>query len=238
MFSIFKKEFNTFFANPLGYGIIGLFLLVNGLLLWVLRSDWNIFNSGFADMQGFFDLIPWVFIVLIPAMLMRTFSEEYTLGTVELLKTRPVSAFQVVFGKYLAIVTIVTMSLILTLVYILALDRLAAPQTIDFGSITGSYLGLWLLSIAMTAIALWIAVLLKNQLLAFIIGVLVLLLLYYGGEQLAQWYDNAPDFLRQITLYEHYKSMGRGVLDLRDIAYFISVVILFITLSINRFKRL
>ncbi len=191
MFSIFKKEFNTFFANPLGYGIIGLFLLVNGLLLWVLRSDWNIFNSGFADMQGFFDLIPWVFIVLIPAMLMRTFSEEYTLGTVELLKTRPVSAFQVVFGKYLAIVTVVTLSLILTLVYVLALD-----------------------------------------------GVLVLLLLYYGGEQLAQWYDNAPDFLRQITLYEHYKSMGRGVLDLRDIVYFISVVILFITLSINRFKRL
>ena len=238
MFQIFKKEFNTFFANPLGYGIIGLFLLINGLLLWVLKSDWNILNSGFADLQGFFDLTPWLFIVLIPALFMRTFSDEYHLGTIELLKTRPLTSFQVVLGKYLSVVFVVTLILLLTLIYPLSVSRLAAPKSIDWGSIVGSYLGLWLLAVSFSALAVWIAVSIKNQMLAFIIGVLVLLMVYYLAEQLAQWYDNFPDFFRNLGMYEHYKSMARGVLDIRDVVYFLSVILVFITLSINRFNRL
>ena len=237
MFAIFKKEFNAFFASSIGYLVVGLFLLFNGLLLWYFKGNWNIFNIGFADLQAFFESTPWLLVLLIPAITMRMFSDEYLTGTIEILKTRPITVWQVVMGKFLAGLSVVFLSLIPTLLYAISISRLAQPAHIDWGSIIGSYLGLFLLGAAFTAIGLFSSMLSKNQLIAFLIGLIFLFVLYWGFEQLALWNNNLPAFIQKLGMFDHYKSMGRGVVDSRDLVYFGSVIFLFLWLTKQKFAH-
>lgn len=231
MLSIFKKEFNTFFASPIGYVVVGLFLLVNSLLLWFFKGNWNIINTGFADMQAFFNSTPWLFILLIPAITMRTFSDEYTNDTIEILKTRPLTNWQIVWGKFLSSLSLIVISLLPTLIYAYSITRLASPEKIDWGTIIGSYIGLLFLGATFTAIGLFASILSKNQIVVFLIGVLLCFVLYFGIEQWALWYPNSPNFVQKLSLYEQYKSMGKGVLDSSSLIYIISVGLFFLYLT-------
>ncbi len=232
MVSILKKELNGFFTGAMGYLVIGLFLLINGLLLWFFKGNWNIFNTGFADMQAFFDTTPWLFLVLIPAISMKSFSDEYTSGTIELLKTKPLSNWQIVMGKFLAIFLLVVFTLIPTKIYVFSLYKLASPETIDLGSILGSYIGLLALALSFSAIGLFTSILSTTQIISFLMGVLISFLLFYGIEQWAIWTPNSiPDILRDNSLYTHYNNIAKGVLDTRDLIYFFSISFLFLYLT-------
>lgn len=228
MFSIFKKEFNSFFASPIGYVVVGLFLLTNSLVLWYFKGNWNIFNTGFADMQAFFDSTPWLFILLIPAITMGMFSDEYSNATIELLKTKPLTNWQIVSGKFLSSVAVIVISLVPTFLYAFSIARLASPEIIDWSSIIGSYLGLLFLGATFSAIGLFISVLSKNQIVVFLIAVILCFLLYFGIEQWVNWYPNSPNFVQKLSLYNHYKSMGKGVIDNSSLIYFTSVCFAFL----------
>lgn len=231
MYSIFKKEFNAFFTSPIGYMVVGLFLLFNGLLLWFFKGNWNILNTGFADMQAFFDSTPWLFLFLIPAITMRTFSDEFTSGTIEILKTRPITNWQIVMGKFWSSLALIVLSLLPTLVYAISIGILAKPAQIDWGTIIGSYLGLFFLGASFTAIGLFASILSKNQIVAFLIAILISFILYYGIEQGAIWYPKFPLFFQKFSLFEHYKSISKGVLDSSDFIYFTSVCFIFLYLT-------
>ena len=228
MIAILKKEFNSFFTSPIGYLVVGLFLLSNGLMLWFFKGSWNIFNTGFADMQAFFDSTPWLLLFLIPAINMRSFSDEFSNGTIEILKTRPLTNWDIVFGKFLASLSLLFISLLPTLLYAFTISILAQPASIDWGPIIGSYIGLFFLAMVFNAIGLFASILSKNQIVAFLIGLLLSFLFYYGIEQLVLWFPELALFFQKFSLYEHFSSISKGVLDSRDLLYFASISFVFL----------
>jgi len=230
MLSIFKKEIYTFFISPIAYIVVGVFLLLNGLFLWVFNGAFNIIDYGFADLSSFFLLAPWVLIFLIPAVTMRSFSEEKKQGTLELLLTKPIPLFHVILGKYFGAFFLVFLSLVPTLLYVFAIYRLGNPiGNIDFGSTLGSYFGLLFLAASYTAIGIFSSSLSSNQIIVFIIAVLICLFLYVGVERISFFFSNT--LLEQMSLQTHYKSMSRGVIDTRDLLYFLSVTLFFWVLT-------
>jgi ABC-2 type transport system permease protein len=231
MYAIFKKEFTHFFSASIGYLVVGLFLLFNSLLLWVFKGNWNIITTGFADLQNFFISTPWLFLLLIPAINMRMFNDEFTTGTIELLKTKPLSGWDIVFGKFLAGMSLIALSIIPTLVYAISIAQLALPENIDWGRIIGSYFGLLFLASALTSTSLLASILSKNQIIALLLGGLFSVLFYYGIDLWAEWLPNLPDFIQGLSLAEHYKSIGKGVIDSRDVVYFLSFTGLFLYLT-------
>jgi len=231
MFSILKKEFNSFFASTVAYLVMGVFLLINGLFLWVFKSDFNILNAGFSDVNSFFYLAPWFFLLLIPAITMKSFADEFNKGTIELLKTKPISNWQIVMGKFFASVLLVIVALIPTFTYIFTIYQLGNPLgNIDFGSIIGSYMGLLFLAITYTAIGLFTSTLSKNQIVAFISGVLITFILFEGFDAISNLIGNDLS-LKQLGIKKHFKSISRGVIDTRDVLYFISVTVFFLDLT-------
>ena len=231
MFSILKKEFNSFFASTVAYLVMGVFLLINGLFLWVFKSDLNILNAGFSDVNSFFYLAPWFFLLLIPAITMKSFADEFNKGTIELLKTKPISNWQIVMGKFSASVLLVIVALVPTFTYIFTIYQLGNPLgNIDFGSIIGSYMGLLFLAITYTAIGLFTSTLSKNQIVAFISGVLITFILFEGFDAISNLIGNDLS-LKQLGIKKHFKSISRGVIDTRDILYFISVTVFFLDLT-------
>ena len=234
MIAILKKEFNSFFASPIAYLVIGVFLLLNGLFLWVFKGDFNILNAGFADLTSFFFLAPWVFLFLIPAITMKSFADEFNNGTIELLKTKPISDWQIVLGKFSASLLLVLVALIPTLTYIYTIYQLGNPAgNIDFGSTIGSYLGLLFLAATYTAIGLFTSTLSKNQIVAFILGVFITFFLFYGFDVISDSIGNNLT-LKKMGLNEHFKSISRGVIDTRDIVYFLSVTLFFLFITKTR----
>ena len=232
MTAIFKKEFNSFFASPIAYLVIGVFLLINGLFLWVFKDDFNILNAGFADLNNFFFLAPWVFLFLIPAITMKSFADEFNSGTIEILKTRPITNWQIVFGKFTASLLLVIVALLPTLTYVYTVYQLGNPiGNIDFGSTLGSYIGLLLLAATYTSVGLFTSTLSKNQIVAFILGIFITFLLFFGFDALANLFGENSYTIQQLGINEHFKSISRGVIDTRDIIYFVSVTgfFLFIT---------
>lgn len=232
MFSILKKEFNSFFASPIAYLVIGVFLLINGLFLWVFKDDFNILNAGFADLNPFFYLAPWVFIFLIPAITMKSFSDEFNSGTIELLKTKPISNWQIVQGKFLAALLLVVIALLPTITYVYTVYELGNPiGNLDVGSILGSYIGLLFLAATYTAVGLFTSTLSKNQIVAFILGVFITFFLYYGFDAIANSFQENSITIQQLGIHQHFKSISRGVIDTRDLVYFISVTIFFLFIT-------
>ncbi len=233
MLAILKKEINSFFASPIGYLVIAVFLLLNGLFLWLFKGDFNVLDGGFADLSTFFLLSPWILIFLIPAVTMRSFSDEKKQGTLELLLTKPISTLNIVLGKYFGAFILIVIALIPTLLYVFTISKLGAVEgNLDVGSIMGSYFGLLFLVAAYTSIGIFSSTLSDNQIVAFIIAVFICFFFYFGFEGLSN-YKIFGDFLflEKLGMESHFKSMSRGVLDTRDLLYFISISIFFIILT-------
>ncbi len=239
MLAILKKEINSFFASPIGYLVIAIYLVLNGLFLWLFKGEFNILDYGFADLSPFFLLTPWILIFLIPAVTMRSFSDEKKQGTLELLLTKPISYINIVLGKYFGAFILILIALLPTLLYVYTIYQLGSPiGNLDMGSTLGSYFGLLFLIAAYTAIGIYASSLSDNQIVAFIIAVFICFLFYVGFEGIAGFASS--DFIEQLGMSVHYKSMSRGVLDTRDILYFLSVTIFFLMLTkvnINREKK-
>jgi ABC-2 type transport system permease protein len=235
MLSILKKELNSFFASPIGYLVIAVFLVMNGLFLWVFVGDFNILNAGFADLNSFFFITPWFFLFLIPAITMRSLSDEIRLGTIEILKTKPISDWQIVLGKFLGALLLILFALIPTLIYAYSIIQLGNPVgNLDIGATIGSYMGLLFLASAFTSVGLFTSTYSSNQIVAFMLGVIISFFMFYGFEALADL--GISETLRNFGLYEHYKSISRGVIDTSDIVYFVSVTIFFLFLTFLKLK--
>jgi len=221
----------------MGYLVIGIFLLINGLFLWVFKGGYNIFDAGFADLTPLFELAPWILLFLIPAITMRAFSEEIKMGTFELLVTKPISLRNIVLGKYFGAVILVCLAILPTLIYIVTISNLGNPTgNWDVGSTLGSYLGLFFLVLGYTAIGIFTSTLSQNQIVAFIIAVLCCFLLYYGFDSLGSIF-NIELNIASFGMKAHFDSMGRGVLDTRDIIYFLSIAVFFIALTIKKLQK-
>jgi ABC-2 type transport system permease protein len=232
MLAIFKKEFNSFFSSTIAYLTIGMFLLINGLFLWVFDDDFNILNAGFADLTSFFYLAPWILIFLIPAITMKTFADEFRSGTIEILKTRPITNVTLVLGKFFAILTLLIIVLIPTFVYVYSIHELGNPVgNLDYGSISGSYLGLFLLASSFASIGIFTSTLSKNQVVAFLLGICMVFLFYYGFDAVSSLFGEYSYTIKLFGMNEHYKSISRGVIDSRDVLYFMSIIIFFLFVS-------
>jgi ABC-2 type transport system permease protein len=241
MWAIFKKEFFSFFSSILGVLVVLVFLVINGLLLWVFNTPYNIYNSAYADLTLFFELAPWVFMFLIPGICMKSFSEEQRKGTLELLFTKPISLNQLILGKFLGAFVLCLIAILPTIIYAFSIQSLASvTATIDYGAIAASYFGLVFLVAVYTAIGLFSSTLSDNQLVAFIIAVVICLLIYYGFYALnaSEVLGDGILILEYLSLNYHYKSIMRGVLDTRDLVYFVSVLVLFVALTKQRLKLL
>lgn len=240
MLAILKKEINTFFASPIGYLVIAVFLVLNGLFLWLFKGEFNILDSGFADLTAFFLLAPWILIFLIPAVTMRSFADEKKQGTLELLLTKPISSLQIVLGKYFGAFILVVIALVPTLLYVYTISSLESQEgSLDVGSLMGSYIGLLFLVASYTAIGVFASSLSDNQIVAFIIAVFICFFFYFGFEGLSN-YKLFGDglYLEKLGMEHHFKSMSRGVLDTRDMLYFLSVTAFFILLTqLNLHKK-
>ena len=236
MIAQLKKELNVYFSGILGYLIIGIYLLINGLLLWVFDGPFNILSGGYATLENYFGLAPWVFLFLIPAISMRVFSDEIKSGMMELLIVRPISLMQLIWAKFFGTFTVVIFSILPTLVYLWSVRTLGSPVgNLDWGAAIGSFVGLLAIGAAYTAVALMASALTPNNVIAVVLGVAVNFGMYLGFESLADLYKFSGWELtvRTLGMNEHYLSMARGVLDLRDVGYFIGVVFLFIGLTLG-----
>jgi ABC-2 type transport system permease protein len=238
MWSVCKKELRQFFSSLTGYIAIIVFLLVNGLLLFVFQD--NIFDFGYATLDRFFQLAPWILLLLIPAITMRSFAEEFKTGTFEILQTRPLTRVQIVMGKYLGCLTVVLIALLPTIIYILSIERLSAGEGIDMGATIGSYIGLFFLAAAFTAICICCSSFTNNAVVAFIAGLLGCALLYYGFNAISKLpaLANKYDYYVEMTGIDfHYRSISRGLIDTRDIVYFLTVTGLFLIITSRNLLR-
>ncbi|TDE48555.1 gliding motility-associated ABC transporter permease subunit GldF [Flavobacterium sp. GT3P67] len=237
MKSIVLREIKSFFGSPIGYLVIAIFLIINGLFLWVFEGEYNILNTGFADLTPFFTLAPWILIFLIPAVTMRSFSDEKKQGTLELLLTKPLSIWQIVNGKFLGALLLIVMAIIPTFIYVVIISSLGMPEgNIDTGSTIGSYFGLLFLIAAYSAIGIFTSTLSDNQIVAFIVAVFLCFFFYFGFEGLASVVPNMSSIIASLGMQDHFKSMSRGVLDTRDILYFTSITVVFLSFTVYNLK--
>jgi len=234
MFSLFRKEITSFLSSLSGFVVIIVFLIANGLFLWVFKGNLNIMDNGYATLDALFMLAPWVFLFLIPAITMRTFAEEKKSRTMELLLSRPLSDMQIILAKYFAAMVLVLLSIVPTLVYFYSVSRLSSPPgNVDSGGTWGSYAGLLFLAGIYTAIGIFISSLTENQIVSFIISLLLCFLFYIGFDYLSSLdiFSGISAFIIKLGINEHYLSMSRGVLDTRDMLYYLSVIIIFLLLT-------
>ncbi|HEY8367016.1 MAG TPA: ABC transporter permease subunit [Bacteroidia bacterium] len=229
MWALYKKELTGFFGSLTGYIVIAAFLMANALFMWLLPG--NIFESGYAVIDPLFMNAPFIYLILIPAITMRSFAEEKKAGTIESLLTKPITDIKIVLAKYSAGLTVVLFSLIPTLIYVLSIYQLASPLgDTDLGSIWGSYLGLLLLGSVYVAVGIFTSTLTENQIIALIYSVSICLFLTWGLDMISRF--NNLKFIDLLILNlgisEHYNSISRGVIDTRDVLYFGSANILFL----------
>ncbi len=239
MWSICKKELNQFFSSLTGYIAIILFLLINGVFLFVL-NDSSIFEFGYASLEKFFELAPWVLMFLVPAITMRSLSEEFRAGTFEILKTKPLSSWQIVLGKYFSILVVLLLAILPTIIYIITIKALSAQGGIDSGGILGSYIGLFLLAAVFSAIGLCCSGLTNNAVVAFLISAFSCLILYFGFNALSRlpFFENGFDYyVEMLGIDFHYRSISRGVLDSRDLIYFISLIFIFLLITVKNLHK-
>ncbi len=233
MFAIFKKDINAFLNSLVGYLVICIFLTGVGLCVWVFPQT-SVLDSGFADLDSFFSLSPYVFLFLIPAITMRSLAEEQKNGTLELLLTQPLQDWQIILGKYLACLVLVAVALLPTLIYYASVWRLGSPKgNLDSAAVVGSYIGLLLLGASFTAIGLWASALTSNQIIAFMLGCFVCFLFYYGFSAIASadtWssWGYAVAFLGLDT---HYEALGKGLIDSRHVFYLLSLIVAMLGLT-------
>jgi ABC-2 type transport system permease protein len=231
MISIFKKEVNLFLSSLIGYIAIGVFLIATGLFLWVF-PDYSVISYGFSNLDSFFRMAPYVFLFLIPAITMRTFAEETQTGTMELLATRPISDWEIIVGKYLACLFLVLLAILPTLIYYYSVHQLGMPKgNLDSGATWGSYLGLFGLGAVFVAIGIFCSSLTSNQIIAFILGLFLCGFFYDAFSSLARleiFYGTSDALVEAIGINHHYASISRGLIDSRDVVYFLSMIMGFL----------
>lgn len=235
MWSVCKKEFRQFFSNLTGYIAIITFLLVNGLLLFVFPGS-NIFDYGYATLEPFFQLAPWVLLLLIPAITMRSLADEFKSGTFEIIQTRPLSYWQIVTGKYLGALGVVFIALLPTIVYAVSVNSLSATGGIDTGGTIGAFIGLFFLASVFVAIGICCSSFTSNAVAAFIISAFVCFLLYQGFSAISQipvFEAGADYYIDLLGIDFHYKSISRGVIASGDIIYFIALAFFFLYFTRN-----
>ena len=233
MLSILKKEMLQFFSSLTGYIAIIIFLLINSLFLFVLQES-SIFEFGYANLDKYFELAPWILLFLIPAISMRSFSEEFKTGTFELLKTKPLTPMQIIMGKYVSILLITVFVILPTLIYVVTIKFFSLSGTIDSGGILGSYIGLLLLSAVYGAVSIYCSSLTSNAVVAFLISGFLCLILFFGFNAISKLnvlQGNADYYIEMIGIDFHYKSISRGVLDTRDLVYFLSLISFFLVVT-------
>jgi ABC-2 type transport system permease protein len=234
MWPLCKKELRQFFGSLTGYLAVTVFLMAAGLVLFVFED--NILDFGYATLERFFLLAPWLLLLLIPAITMRSFAEEFRTGTYELLATQPITKAQLVAGKYIGALLVVIVALLPTLIYGVAVESLSTGEGLDKGATLGSYLGLLLLAAVFTMIGLYCSSLTANTVVAFLLALVVCALLYYGFTAISRLplvTGGADYWLEWRGIDQHYQSISRGLIDSRDIVYFISVILLFFGLTIR-----
>lgn len=239
MKSLIRKEIGHYFSHLTAYLTIVLFLVVSAIYLFILK-DSNLFDYNYATLDLFFGLAPWVFIFLIPALGMRTLSDEFRGGTFEILQTLPLNKWQIIFAKYMALLVIVAVALIPTLLYVFTIRSLSATGTIDSGGIGGSYLGLFLLAAVFASISVWCSGLTSNSIVAFLLSAFVCILLYFGFNALSQlpaFSGSADYYIDMLGIDFHYRSISRGVVDTRDVIYFLSVIFLFLFATVKNLRK-
>jgi len=234
MASLFFKELRSFLSSLIGYIVIAVFLVINSLFLWVLPNDFNILEYGYANLDGLFILAPFVFLFLIPAVTMRSFAEERKSGTDELLFTRPLSETQIIIAKYLASFVLVVLALLPTLVYYFSVFQLGLPKgNIDSGSFWGSFIGLLFLAASFTSIGIFASSLSSNQVVSFVVAIVISAFAYMGFEMIysLDLFGSVDLVIKSLGISDHYTSMSRGVIDTRDMVYFLSSIFLFLFLT-------
>lgn len=234
MWALYKKEIKSFLHSLVGYVVISVYLMINGLFLWVFPMDFNILDYGYANIDGLFVLSPFVFMFLIPAITMRSFSEEKRSGSMELLMTKPITDFQIIIAKYLADLTLVVIAILPTLIYFISVYMLGLPVgNIDAGGVYGSYIGLIFLGATFVSIGIFTSSMTDNQIISFILSLFLCLFFYLGFELISGFalFGQADLFIRQLGVNAHYVSMSRGVIDTRDVIYFLSFISIFIVLT-------
>jgi len=233
MLAVFNKEIGSFFSSLVAYITIGVFLLVMGLFLWVF-PDSSILEYGYAGLDSLFSTAPYIFMFLIPAITMRSLAEERKEGTFELLATRPLTDWQIVLGKYFASLLIVLFALLPTLIYYITVYQLGVPKgNIDTGAVIGSYIGLFLLGASFVAIGIFSSSLTKNQIIAFTIAVFLSFIAFSGFDSISRILSlqSIETYITAIGINEHYESISRGVLDTRDLVYFLSFIAVFLVVT-------
>ncbi|MEO6583093.1 MAG: ABC transporter permease subunit [Ferruginibacter sp.] len=238
MFSIFKKELQQFFSNLTGYVAIILFLAISGIFLFFLPES-NLLDYGYANLDKFFTIAPWILLFLVPAITMRIISDEYKGGTFEILKTKPLLSRSIVAGKYMAVLLVLLFVITPTLIYVYTISSLSITN-IDAGGIAGSYIGLFLLAATFASISLCCSSFTSNAVVAFLLSGFVCLIAYFGFTALSKlpfFQGNADYYIEMLGLDFHYKSISRGVVDSRDVIYFASIIFLSLLLTTNNINR-
>jgi len=234
MFTLFKKEVSNFLFSLIGFIVIIVFLIINGLFLWVLPLDFNILDYGYAGLDGLFLIAPFVFLFLIPAITMRSFADEKKSGTIEILLTKPLTDLQIILAKFFASFVLVIFSLLPTLIYLYSVYHLGLPiGNIDMGGTWGSYIGLLLLGASFASIGLFSSSMTDNQIVSFIVSVFLCGTIYIGFELVysLELFGSFDLFVKSLGISHHYSSISRGVIDTRDLIYFLSIITLFILLT-------
>jgi ABC-2 type transport system permease protein len=234
MYSLFLKEIRSFLSSLIGYIVIVVFLLAISLFMWIIRGESNVLDNGYANIDTLFAIAPWVFLFLIPAITMRSFADEKKSGTIELLLTRPITDLQIILAKYFAGFILVAIALLPTLVYFYSIYRLGNPAgNIDTGGTWGSYIGLLLLGSSFVAMGVFASSLTDNQITSFILSLALCFFCYTGFEQISSLslFGKADTFIQALGINQHYNSLARGVIDTRDVVYFLSFNAFFVLMT-------
>ena len=239
MWPLFQKEVSGFFSSMTAYVVLSVFLLINGLLIWIFPWNFNILDGGYATLSPFFSIAPWIILFLIPAVTMRSFSQEKKDGTLELLLTRPITSLNIVLSKYLASLFLVLIAMLLTLPYYFSIILLGDPVgNIDHGAVWGSYTGLFLLAASFTAIGVFASSVTDNTIASFIMGIFFCAWMYAAFSFVANLFPlgGAGNFILALGMDTHFQSLSRGVIDSRDLTYFLTVIVIFLALSNLKLK--
>lgn len=234
MLVLFNKELSSFLSSLIGYIVIVVFLLINGLFLWVLPTGSNIPAYGYANLDGLFSISPFVFLFLIPAITMRFFADENKSGTIEIILTKPVTDMDIILAKFFAGVALVVISLLPTLIYFYSVYSLGLPPgNMDTGATWGSYIGLLFLGASFVAAGLFASSITDNQIVSFILAAFICAFFYAGFEFIYSFdlFGKADLFVKNLGISTHYASLSRGVIDTRDLLYFFSLIAFFLLLT-------
>lgn len=231
MLSIFYKEIKSFFSSLIGYIVIGVFLIYLSLMMWVL-PDTSIFEYSYATLDQLFDLSPLIFMFLIPAITMRSFAEEKQTGTIELLVTKPLSDVQIILGKFFACVALLIFALLPTLIYYVSIYLLGSPVgNIDSGATWGSYIGLILMGGSFVSMGIFASSLSRNQIVSFVIAIFLCFIFYWLFDMISRvpiFVGKVDDVIQMFGVEYHYRSLSRGLIDSRDVVYFLSIITFFV----------